>query len=229
MIKISKTELSTLNEKIYRFRNGIEKSKHQDLNYFVTQLSGFQRQYKKAGLERSFAQNIFTFAESLRKMGIPDCPGIIYSYLMKMPFLKSNVKEFYARKALDYAYEKGDSIHILARLVDLEKLYLQTGQKHRRKNVLIAQEQELVRMCSNFREAKQNFRTFSRVNNKKQRYEMELAKTRVDIAKIIMKEEPQKAGRILMKARKTFVRTKRQKEVEFVDMMLSQLKTKNSS
>ena len=52
---------------------------------------------------------------------------------------------------------------------------------------------------------------------------MELAKTRVDIAKVILKTNPKQAKIILEKARTQFEKEGRQKEVDFVDLMLSEL------
>ena len=52
---------------------------------------------------------------------------------------------------------------------------------------------------------------------------MELAKTRVDIAKVILKTNPKQAKIILDKAKSLFEREGRQKEVDFVNLLLSEL------
>ena len=136
MIKITNAELHNLNNDFRRFQTRIVESRKQDNTYFVSQLSQFQKKYKKAGLERSFAGHIFDFAEKMRKIGIEDFPGIIFSNLVKMPFLKPQVREFYAIKGLEYAQENGDAIHALARLVDLEKLYKQNKDTHKYTRIL---------------------------------------------------------------------------------------------
>ncbi len=224
MIKISNAELNILNNDFRKFQSRIVQSKKQDTAYFVSQISHFEKKYKKAGLERSFASNIFEFAEKMRKMGIDDFPGIIFSNLMKMPFLKPQVKEFYAIKALEFAEERGDTIHVLARLVDLEKMYKKSGETHKYARVLFRQEKALIKICSDFKSAKDNYKTYSRKHNQLKKYEMELAKTRVDIAKVILKSNPKQAKIILEKARTVFDREKRQKEVDFINLMLSEIK-----
>ena len=223
MIKITGAELDTLNCDFRRFQSRIYKSKRQDNTYFVSQINHFGKKYQKAGLEKDFAGSIFNFAEKMQELGIKDLPGIIFSYLMKMPFLKPEVKELYALKGLEYAEEQGDIIHVLARLVDLEKLYRQNKNTHNYTRVLFKQEKALVSICGNFKSAKRNYRTYSKEHNQLKHYEMELAKTRVDIAKVILKTNPLHAKILLKKAKTIFEREGRQKEVDFVNLMLSEI------
>lgn len=223
MIKITSAELKILNNDFRQFQSRISQSKKQDMTYFVSQMSRFEKRYKKAGLERSFASSIFEFAQSMRKLGIEDFPGIIFSSLMKMPFLKPNVKEFYALKGLEFAEEQCDTIHTLARLVDLEKLYKKSGDNHKYTRILFRQEKVLEKICNDFKGAKRNFKTYSRNHSQLKQYEIELAKTRVDIAKVILKSNPKQAKIILEKARMIFEREDRQKEVDFVNLMLSEI------
>lgn len=223
MIKITNAELHTLNTDFYKFQTRITQSRKQDSTYFVSQISQFQKRYKKAGLEKSFANNIFEFAQKMRKLGIEDFPGIIFSNLMKMPFLKPNIKEFYALKGLEFAQEQGDLIHTLARLVDLEKLYKQSKETHKYTKVLFQQEKVLINICNDFKNAKKHYKTYSREHSKLKQYEIELAKTRVDIAKVILKSNPKQAKIILEKAKSIFEREGREKEVNFVNIMLSEI------
>ena len=223
MIRITNAELHNLNNDFRKFQTRIAESKKQDNTYFISQLNKYQKVYKKAGLERSFADNIFNFAQRMQKIGIDDLPGIIFSTLMKMPFLNPEVRELYALKGLEYAQEKGDVIHQLARLVDLEKLYKQNKNTHKYTRILFQQEKVLISICNDFKSAKRNFKTYTRENNQLNHYEMELAKTRVDIAKVILKSNPNQAKILLEKAGKIFEREGRQKEVDFVNLLLNQI------
>ena len=223
MIRITNAELHNLNNDFRKFQTRIAESKRQDNTYFISQLNKYQKVYKKAGLEKNFADNIFNFAQRMRKIGIDDLPGIIFSTLMKMPFLNLEVRELYALKGLEYAQEKGDVIHQLARLVDLEKLYKQNKNTHKYTRILFQQEKVLISICNNFKSAKRNFKTYVRENNQLQHYELELAKTRVDIAKVILKSNPNQAKILLEKAGKIFEREDRQKEVDFVNLLLNQI------
>lgn len=230
MIKISNSELNILNDNFGKFQQQIKKqTKGQNFSFFISQIAQFEKQYKKAGLERSFAQNLFVFAQQMRKLGINEFPGMIFSHLSKMPFLKPHVKEYYARTALEFAREQGDSIHILARLVDLEKIYIQSGDKYKRTGILFAEEKVLIDICTDYKNAKNKYKTHSRRISPLNKYEMELAKTRVDIAKVVMKNNPKQAKILLDKALTIFQRENRTKEVDFVNLMLSELQENSTS
>ena len=102
-------------------------------------------------------------------------------------------------------------------------MYKQNKDTHKYTRVLFREEKILDNICSNYKSAKQNYKTYSRENSPLKKYEMELAKTRVDIAKVILKNNPEQAKIILKKARVIFEREGRQKEVDFVNLMLSEI------
>lgn len=224
MIHVDKSAVVNLNKEFKAFQTGVLNSKKHNVGDFVCCLSRFEKRYKKNRQAESYAKNLFSFAELLSKNGVKDYVGIIYSALMKMPFIQPQAKELYASKALEYARNQGDSIHALARLVDLKILYKQTKQNRKYTQTLFEEEKELIKICSNFRGAKENYRTCSREHSPLRKYELQLAKTRVDIAKVLLKSNPNRAAALLNKARKIFEQEGREKEVKFVDMMLDEIK-----
>ena len=131
MIHVDKSAVINLNKEFKAFQTGILNSKKHNVGNFVSCLSQFEKRYKKNRQAESYAKNLFSFAELLSKNGVKDYVGIIYSALMKMPFIQPQAKELYASKALEYARHQGDSIHALARIVDLKILYKQTKQNHK--------------------------------------------------------------------------------------------------
>ncbi len=223
MIHVDKSAVANLNKEFRTFQSDILNAKTHNPQNFVMNLSRYEKRFRQARQPENYAQQLFSFASVLRKRGVNDFPGIIYSALMKMPFLKAEVKEFYAREALDYAHQQGDNIHALARIVDLKIIYKQSKHNHKYVQTLFEEEKELIKICNNFRGAKENYKTYGRKNSPLRKYEMQLAKTRVDIAKVLLKSNPNRAAALLNKARKTFDMEGREKEVKFVDMMLSEL------
>ena len=224
MLHVNKAEINTLNKEFKAFQTGVLNSKKHNVGDFVCCLSQFEKRYKKNRQAESYAKNLFSFAELLSKNGVKDYVGIIYSALMKMPFIQPQAKELYATRALEYARSQGDSIHTLARIVDLKILYKQTKQNHKYVQTLFEEEKELIKICSDFKGAKQNYKTHVRGHSPLKQYELQLAKTRVDIAKVLLKTAPNRAEALLTKARKTFESQNREKEVKFVDLLLSELK-----
>lgn len=223
MAKVDPIALNTLNKNFRIFQKRMIEQKSPKPEYVISQLNQYEKKYRKMGLEKNFAGGLFSFAEKLDRRGNCDLPGIIYSCLIKMPFLSAPVKEQYALRGLDFAREQGDLIHQLARIIDLKIIYKQLKQDHNYKAILFEEEKVLRTICGNFRSAKENFKTYSRNHSPKSKYELELAKTRVDIAKIVMKNNPNKALAILTKARAAFEKLERPKEVEFVNTMLKQI------
>ena len=224
MIKIPNSEIYALNKNFNRFKKQIITSRKQDNAYFISQLIKYKKEYEKAGIEEYFASKIFEFAQQMRKIGIDDFAGMIYSTLMKMPFINPMTKETYAITGLNFAIEHKDSIHIHARLVDLKNLYKHTNHRHKYIRVLFQEEKELTKICDDYKMAKINYRTLVREQSPLKKYEIELAKTRVDVAKVILKTNPQKAKIMLEKASKTFEKESRDKEVKFINIMLSEIK-----
>jgi len=227
MPSIDRINFNILNRNFQAFQQSMLSNKAPKPVYIISQLSKYEKEYKRLGLERGYAGSLFTFANLMEKTGHSDIPGIIYSNLIKMPFLTPNIKEHYILKALDYSRKNGDAIHEHARLVDLKILYKQTKQSHKYKDVLMAEEDVLTYICSNFKEAKANFRTYSRGQSSIKKYKLELAKTKVDIAKFIMKTNPKRAKAMLYKAREIFVKYEKFNETEFVTMMLSQIEQRH--
>ena len=224
MTRIVNTKLNNLNNDFYRFQARILQSKKQNNMYFVTQLSKYQKLYRKAGLENNFAENIFNFAENMKKVGIEDLPGIIYSALVKMPFLTYKEKEKYALKGLSYAEQQGDYIHMNARLVDLGQLYHQMNYHSKYVNVVFNKAKVLEKICDDFKEAEDGYKTYSKNHNTLRKYEIELAKARIDIAKVVKKTNPLQAKEELKKARVILERENEQKAVDFVDFLLSEVR-----
>lgn len=227
MPRINKVEITNLNNNFKLFRNYISKGGQTKPDYFASQIKQYENKYKKAGLLNNFAETIFVFAKSMEEKGIKELSGIIYSKLMKMPGLNLEAKEKYALQALYYARTQQDSIHVLARLYDLKMLYKETKQQKMFLKTLFLEEQELRKICANFKNTKKKYKTVSRNTGTKVDYKLQLAKTRVDIAKYSMRSNPQIAVAVLRKARNTFVKQNRQKEVEFVDTMLKEIAENN--
>ena len=222
MLKTS--PIKQLNNEFYRFQLQISQSRVQNIPFFLSQLNKYEKQYKRAGLGEIFMQKLFEFAQNMQKFEIKDLPGIIFSHLTKQSkILNPKSRERYALEALDYAQKQGDLIHTLAHLVDLEKIYKQNGETNKYTRTLLKKERILISICSDYEGAKNKHKTYSKDCSPLNRYEIELAKTRVEIAKKVYRKNPKLAEAILKKAQKTFEQQGRQKEVDFVKLILSEI------
>lgn len=92
-------------------------------------MKDFQRDYNKNGLFRDFLPRLEDFALRMEDARFLDIAGMVFSKLAKLP-TTDEMKEQFLRGGLRIAKKQGDPIHTLARIVDLKKLYEQTGNKH---------------------------------------------------------------------------------------------------
>lgn len=223
MIKINQCDPISLNKNFSVFSNNTLKGTHKDTTYVVSQLKQYEKQYKKLGIFEVFCEKASAFAAKLGENGQYDFAGIIYSNLVKIPTLQPKQKEIYAKKALTIAITQGDSLHIIARLVDLKRIYKANGNKSQFLNTSFAEEKQLIQVLQNFENIQDNFKTVKRMANSPDTYRLQLANTRVDIGKGLLKNNPETAKRKLLQARKTFEKLGREKEVQFTDNLLSQI------
>ena len=86
---------------------------------------------------------------------------MVFSKLAKLP-TTDEMKEQFLRGGLRVARKQRDPIHILARIVDLKKLYEKNGDTHSRFKMLFAEESALTDIVGNFRQAKEKYRTVSK-------------------------------------------------------------------
>ena len=195
-----------------------------DKNYFVSQLKLYEKQSKQLGLWKSFRDDLCSFAEELYKSGKLDFANIIFSYLIKIQDSPVKLKEKCINFAIDISILKEDVIHLLARYVDLGNLYKQTNKsKKLQLNCLSNQEKLLTQIITKPQEVFIKYNTISKDANSLDTYKLRLAMTKVDIAKFILRTNPQKAKMYLESAKDIFRKFNRKKEENFVNILLSEI------
>jgi hypothetical protein len=173
-----------------------------------------------------FSESAARLADGLHHRGLDDFAGIIYSNLVKLPNISPKQREVFAQRALEVAQTQGDSLHTLARIVDLKKVYQTNGRKRQVIDTLFLEEKQLMAIIKDFEGSKRSYKTYSRGANLLEVYELRLAMARVDIAKGLMNSNPLAAERKLQYAIPTFERFGRDREVQFAKTLLGQLSLK---
>ncbi len=223
MIKISQASPAILNNRFYAFSKEAVGGVHKDKNYVVSQLKQYQKQYCRLGIMDVFCDKASKLADSLAKNNQRDFAGMIYSNLLKFPMLKPQFKEKIAIRALEIAEVQGDFVHALARLVDLKMLYRDLGMKKHYAEILLKEEKLLKKIIKDYPSSKVRFKSVSRQIQPVETYTLKMAMTKVDIAKGILRRNPNAALTRLQAAREIFVQFNRTKEINFVDKLLSQI------
>lgn len=223
MIKISQTSPAMLNSRFYTFSNEAVRGVHKDTNYVVSQLKQYEKQYRRLGIVDVFCERASKLADGLAQSGQRDFAGMIYSNLLKLPMLKPHFREQIAKRALEVAVVQGDFVHALARLVDLKMLYKDAGMKKQYVDILLQEEKLLKKIIKDYPSSKLRFKSVARKIQPIDTYTLKMAMTKVDIAKSIMRREPNVALTRLYAAREIFVEYNRIKEVNFVDKLIYQI------
>ena len=165
-------------------------------------------------------ERLSQLAKKFFEMGRMDFAGIICSLVSKLQQLPFEAREQYIIQAINIAEQQNDKIHVVARLEDLCKAYVERGDISKLLKVLIKKENALKEVIADFDTAKKNFRTLVYKNENIENYEDILATTQVDIAKIIMRKKPKKAVQKLQKAIEYFEKIGDTERSDFANDML---------
>lgn len=184
----------------------------------IGRLSAYESKYHANGLYKSFFCNAENFAYCLEKSNMLDLAGIAFSKLAKLP-APYEVKERVLRRGLKVARKQNDPIHILARIVDLKKLYEASDESYKHLTMLLQEEQELYSIVNNFPSAIRHFKTISREPSSRDIYLYRLAQTTLEISKHV---RPKDAFPRLLDAQDIFTELGCYKELGYVRKLLSE-------
>lgn len=217
MTNLNLKAISSLDRSFSAFAQNTMARRRPDRNYVISQLQHYQTQYNKNGLFQDFLLRLEAFALGMEDSNLLDIAGMVFSKLAKLP-TTDEMKEQFLRGGLRVARKQRDPIHILARIVDLKKLYEKKGDANSRYRMLFAEEKALTNIVENFGLAKKKYRTVSKQNSSIGRYRIQLARTKVEIAKTL---RPNEAYPILLEAKTLFADSAFDNGVRYVEKLLA--------
>ena len=223
MINIKNTDLITLNNKFSHFARESLNNKKPDAQYVSSQLKRYENQYKKINALESFMENTSKLLVGLENRGLTDIAGIIYSGLVKIPTLSYEIKEDIILKGLKNAKNNGDSVHVLARIVDLKYLYKNCKAKKKFIKTLFEEEKILKTIVDEYEKNKSAYRTVARSMSPIEKYNFKLATSKVDLGKALLRTNPEMAYAKLEEAQRIFLKQKKNKEADFVSDLIQQI------
>lgn len=211
--------ISTLDRSFSQFAQNTMARRRPDRNYVISQLQHYQTQYNKNGFFRDFLVRLEDFALGMEDANLLDIAGMVFSKLAKFP-TTDEMKEQFLRGGLRIARKQRDPFHTLARIVDLKKLYENGDKPYQRFKMLFPEEKVLTEIIENFEKAQGRYRTVAKGVSPLNKYRLQLARTKVDIAK---KLKPNEAYDRLIEAKIIFAELGCLKELKFVERMLSRI------
>lgn len=221
-MRINPINVNRINHDFEHFARETMQSRIRNPHSFAKEISAFQKNYSKMGMLDVFCYNLADFAEKLQGSGMRDFAGIVYSGLAKLPIAK-DTRITILEKAITNAENQGDKFHILARIVDLKKLYKAEWMSKQYVKTLLKEEKCLKSIVTDFEEAKKGFKTVAKGTESEDVYRLRLAFARIDIAKTCMRQNPGLALSKIRSAKRVFVEQGRTKEVEFSEQLAKQI------
>lgn len=222
-MRINPINLNHVNYNFEHFvKETVQQDNKRDPRYFIREIYDFQKQYSKFGMVDMFCDKLADFAEMLQSKGLKDFAGMVYSSLAKFPINK-DIRISILEKAIKNAESQGDKFHVLARVVDLKKLYKDEWMSKQYVRTLLREEKCLKSIVTDFEEAKKGFKTVAKGIESEDVYRLRLAFARIDIAKTCMRQNPGLALSKIKSAKRVFIEQGRTKEVEFSEQLAKQI------
>lgn len=192
---------------------------------FSQQLGYIQRNFIAAKQRELFCEEADKLATKLVAAENGDFAGIIYSALTKLTEYFPRELELYAKKGLAVAEQNGDYVHVMARLNNLRKVYIDKPDSlYDYINTLYAQEKCLKKLSKSYESVTENYKTVTRKAAKKEDYEKMLAYVQTEIGKLTWKKHPNDAMKKLLNARNIFIaRGDSSQSVEYINFLISKI------
>ena len=191
---------------------------------FAEEFGKIQKTYLISKQRDLFCSEADMLATKLVENKNNDFAGIVMSTLCKLTQFFPNKQEPFAIKGYNIAKSNGDYVHMMARLNDLRKIYYRRPDKlYNYVQVLYKQEKCLKELTNKYESAVGTFQTVKRKAATKKDYEQMLAHVQTEIGKITKRKHPHDAKAKLISAREIFAQRGNKKNVEYINMLLSEI------
>lgn len=194
---------------------------------FSQELGHIQRDFVAAKQRELFCKEADKLATELVASENGDFAGIIYSALTKLTEYFPKELEIYAKKGLAVAEANGDYVHVMARLNNLRKVYIDRPDKlYDYIQTLYAQEKCLKKLSKSYEATTETYKTVTRKVASKEDYEKMLAYVQTEIGKLTWKKHPHDAMRKLLNAKEIFLkRGDSPQSVDYIDLLVSKIES----
>lgn len=180
------------------------KNKEQvDPSSFYAMLTSIGDKFERNSQRELMNNNSKRLAEQLVSFGNGTLAGIIYSFLIKLNYRKTDVLEQLAYNALAVAKRFHDPVHIMARCEDLNKVLVQKDSKSpQRLKILFEEKRALSDICKNYEKMENRYKTITRKLKPVDVYENMLCNVKIRIAKYLRDSNKNQALQELNEAHK---------------------------
>lgn len=190
---------------------------------FSKRYTSLQNNFLESHAGDLFCSKSAELAEALTKQEQNDFAGIIYSALCEITELIPHKLEIFAKRGYETAKSNGDYVHMMARLNNLRKLYIDHPNLFQKYiKVLHKQEECLQELTTHYAECADRHKSIKRPIGSKEQYEQMLAYVQTEIAKLTKEKHPEECLERLRSAREVFNRQHNTRSVSYIEMLISE-------
>lgn len=220
-IKNSKNAFDIFEKKVTKI---ISNKGNVDSNSFSGELHCFEKKYTNNDEINKMNKNFEKFAEKLVNLGKDTLAGTIYSFLIKANSNNPKLVEHFAINGLAVAKRLNDPVHIMARCENLRRIYSVTEpQSEKLLKILYEEKRALNKISKNYQGAKNRFKTITTEMKPIENYQIMLASTKMQIAKIIKKSKPNEAINELIEAKELLSNNINEILLQKINKLLSEM------
>lgn len=220
-MKIDPIKIMIANQHLQNVTEKVASTPNYPRDKFYRTIQNRVSEYQQLGCLEIVSEKLSDIANMFIQCGNADFAGIICSMLVKLEQLPFEMREKYILQAIDVAKRQNDTIHLVSRLEDLHREYVNIGDKNKTLKILIKEENTLKEIVGDFETAQKNFKTLFYKNENVENFENLLATIQVDIAKIIISKKPKKAIQKLKSAMRIFEKLGDMEQYDFAEKMLA--------
>jgi len=180
----------------------------------------------KAMKRDEFCAESEKLALALTKENENEFAGIIYSALCKAAEFFPKELEKFAIRGYQAAEANGDYVHMMARLNNLRKIYIDNPERlYDYIQTLFKQEKCLKHITRNYDDCVKSYQSIIREPATREQYQSMLAYIQTEIAKLTRRKHPEGAIYKLMSARNIFEKQNNKQSLNYVNMLISEIET----
>ena len=158
--------------------------------------------FMKSGQIQEFYDKVFELTKKVDSIGKPQLCTLLLNELSKisMSFNLRETPENILERTIKRFQDNNDSMHELARIIDLEDVYQVLGNRRGLLRVLHQKKDCCKKILANYEESANNFVSIHRQPTSKESIQTQLAFTYSNLAQMLMRRKPQDAVALYKKS-----------------------------
>ncbi len=175
----------------------------------------------------NFCEKTLNLSEELSNQGEQKLNDMIINELSKLCLrYKLPMAENILKISIENSRKKGDGLHVLARLTDLEELYKSTRNRKSLFFTLKQKKECCKQILENYDSNIQNFDSIHKKPTSREGIQTQLAYTYSDLASLLERRKPKDAINLYSKSQDIYVTLQKEQESKYLKEKIKRLQTR---